>query len=128
MVLCRPQLSRCACLLHPAASCCCAAGELPATFGVPGVQKYCYFMKEVEDTVGLRKRISECFELASLPGSSEEERRGVLNFVVVGGEQQGPLLLPLMPLVPLVPPGPGPGPGPNDLLARALRAQGGVLV
>jgi NADH dehydrogenase FAD-containing subunit len=52
---------------------------------VPGVQKYCYFMKEVEDTVGLRKRIGECFELASLPGTSVEERKAVLNFVVVGG-------------------------------------------
>jgi NADH:ubiquinone reductase (non-electrogenic) len=45
-----------------------AVGEAPATFGVPGVAEHCYFMKEVSDCVGLRKRIQEAFELAALPG------------------------------------------------------------
>jgi hypothetical protein len=66
-----------------------AVGELPATFGVPGVAQHCYFMKEVEDTVALRRRISECFELASLPGTTQEERAQLLHFVVVGGGRLG---------------------------------------
>lgn len=46
-------------------------------------------MKEVSDTVALRKKIQESFELAALPGTSEEERRKVLHFVVVGGGPTG---------------------------------------
>lgn len=46
-------------------------------------------MKEVSDTVALRKRIQEVFELAALPGTSDEERRKVLHFVVVGGGPTG---------------------------------------
>lgn len=36
--------------------------------------QHAYFMKEVMDTVRLRKRISECFELASLPRTTEQDR------------------------------------------------------
>jgi NADH:ubiquinone reductase (non-electrogenic) len=43
----------------------------------------------VSDTVGLRKRIQEAFELAALPGTSEQDRRKVLHFVVVGGGPTG---------------------------------------
>lgn len=66
-----------------------AVGEQPATFGVPGVREHCYFMKEVTDAVSLRKRIAEKFELASLPGTSEADRRAALHFVVVGGGPTG---------------------------------------
>ena len=34
-------------------------------------------MKEVTDAVALRKRISECFELASMPGLTDDDRWGV---------------------------------------------------
>ena len=37
----------------------------------------------------VRRRISECFELASLPGTSEEEKAKLLNFVIVGGGPTG---------------------------------------
>lgn len=40
----------------------------------------------------LRRRISECFELAALPGVTEEECRTLLHFVVVGGGPTGMLL------------------------------------
>ncbi|CAK0781088.1 hypothetical protein CVIRNUC_005282 [Coccomyxa viridis] len=67
----------------------CAVGETTATFGVPGVMEHCYFMKEVTDTVGLRRRIGESFELAALPGTTEEDRRKALHFCVVGGGPTG---------------------------------------
>jgi NADH:ubiquinone reductase (non-electrogenic) len=54
-----------------------------------GVAENCFFMKEVSDTVGLRKKIQEAFELAALPGTSIEERKKVLHFVVVGGGPTG---------------------------------------
>jgi len=66
-----------------------AVGEQPATFGVPGVAEHCSFMKEVSDTVRIRNRIGEAFELASLPGTAEAERRRLLHFVVVGGGPTG---------------------------------------
>lgn len=44
---------------------------------------------QISDTVGLRKRIQEAFELAALPGTSEKDRRNVLHFVVVGGGPTG---------------------------------------
>ncbi|KAL6764234.1 hypothetical protein V8C86DRAFT_1681458 [Haematococcus lacustris] len=66
-----------------------AVGEVPATFGVPGVRENCFFMKEVTDTVALRNRIGECFELAALPGTSFEDRQRLLSFVVVGGGPTG---------------------------------------
>ena len=37
----------------------------------------------------LRERFNACFELANLPDTSEEERRHLLNFVVVGGGPTG---------------------------------------
>eukprot|EP00192_Tetraselmis_astigmatica_P005159 CAMPEP_0117678632 /NCGR_PEP_ID=MMETSP0804-20121206/17399_1 /TAXON_ID=1074897 /ORGANISM="Tetraselmis astigmatica, Strain CCMP880" /LENGTH=503 /DNA_ID=CAMNT_0005488029 /DNA_START=142 /DNA_END=1653 /DNA_ORIENTATION=- len=66
-----------------------AVGEQPATFGVPGVAEYCCFMKEIKDTVRIRNKIGEVFELAALPGTSDEERRRLLHFVVVGGGPTG---------------------------------------
>lgn len=66
-----------------------AVGETPATFGVKGVRENCFFMKEVTDTVALRNRIGECFELAALPGTSAAARERLLSFVVVGGGPTG---------------------------------------
>jgi NADH:ubiquinone reductase (non-electrogenic) len=66
-----------------------AVGEQPASFGVPGVKENCFYMKEVTDAVRLRKRIQEVFELASLPGTTPEEARKFLHFVVVGGGPTG---------------------------------------
>lgn len=66
-----------------------SVGERPASFGVPGVEEHCFFMKEVRDAVDLRKRIQEVFELASLPGTAEEDAAKILNFIVVGGGPTG---------------------------------------
>ncbi len=51
----------------------------------------------MSDAVGLRRRIMEAFELASLPGTPEDAVRRLLRFIVVGGgptgvEFAGPLL------------------------------------
>lgn len=44
---------------------------------------------QVTDTVAVRSRIGECFELAALPGTSDEDRAQLLHFVVVGGGPTG---------------------------------------
>jgi NADH:ubiquinone reductase (non-electrogenic) len=46
-------------------------------------------MKEITDAVKLRRRTQEVFELAALPGTSEEDRQRLLTFVVVGGGPTG---------------------------------------
>ena len=45
--------------------------------------------QEITDTVGLRRRIGESFELAALPGTTEEDRKKALHFCVVGGGPTG---------------------------------------
>ena len=58
-------------------------GAVTNTFGVPGVEENCFFLKKMEDAKRLRQRINECFEIASLPDTTPEERKQLLTFVVV---------------------------------------------
>jgi NADH:ubiquinone reductase (non-electrogenic) len=45
--------------------------------------------QEVEDAQKIRKGVIDCFEKASLPNISEEEKRKILHFVVIGGGPTG---------------------------------------
>ena len=45
--------------------------------------------QEISDTIALRKRIQDCFELAAVPGTSEADMRRTLHFIVVGGGPTG---------------------------------------
>nr|CAB3474463.1 unnamed protein product [Digitaria exilis] len=64
-------------------------GARPNTFNTPGVTENCHFLKEVEDAQNIRKSVLKCFERASLPNISEEERKKNLHFVVIGGGPTG---------------------------------------
>ncbi|KAG1650550.1 hypothetical protein FOA52_009119, partial [Chlamydomonas sp. UWO 241] len=64
-------------------------GSVNNTFGIKGVSEYCNYFKSIEDANKLRSRVSECFERASLPGTTAEERKKLLSFVVVGGGPTG---------------------------------------
>lgn len=66
-----------------------APGSEVNTFDTPGVRDHCLFMKSVADAVALRERILDCFELASLPTYSVEQKREILHFVIVGGGPTG---------------------------------------
>ncbi|XP_043697746.1 external alternative NAD(P)H-ubiquinone oxidoreductase B2, mitochondrial-like [Telopea speciosissima] len=66
-----------------------AVGACANTFNTPGVEENCHFLKEVEDAQRIRKSVIDSFERASLPNLSEEERKKVLHFVVVGGGPTG---------------------------------------
>lgn len=46
-------------------------------------------MQEVDDALGIRKKVIDAFERASLPSISEEEKKRILHFVVVGGGPTG---------------------------------------
>jgi NADH dehydrogenase len=65
-----------------------AAGSGPHFFGLEGVAEVAYPLGDLDDAVALRNHILECFERASIE-PSEEKRRELLTFVVVGGGPTG---------------------------------------
>ncbi|XP_011085368.1 external alternative NAD(P)H-ubiquinone oxidoreductase B4, mitochondrial [Sesamum indicum] len=66
-----------------------AMGARSNTFNTPGVLEHAHFLKEIEDAQRIRRTVIDCFERASLPSVSEDERKRILHFVVVGGGPTG---------------------------------------
>ncbi|KAM7500846.1 hypothetical protein LguiA_025260 [Lonicera macranthoides] len=66
-----------------------AMGARANTFNTPGVEENCHFLKEVEDAQRIRRKVIDCFERASLPNLTDEERQKILQFVIVGGGPTG---------------------------------------
>lgn len=90
-----------------------SVGARSNTFNTPGVEENALFLKvtssieficyeisssriltflyiqEVEDAQKIRQTVIHCFERASLPTVSEEDKRRMLHFVVVGGGPTG---------------------------------------
>lgn len=46
-------------------------------------------MQEVEDAQKIRRTVIDCFERASLPNVSEEDKKKILHFAIVGGGPTG---------------------------------------
>ena len=66
-----------------------AVGAVVNTYGIPGVEEHEHFLKEAADARLIRQKIIDCLEEATIPGLSEEERRRLLHFIVVGGGPTG---------------------------------------
>ncbi|CAF1540345.1 unnamed protein product, partial [Didymodactylos carnosus] len=66
-----------------------AIGSANNTFNTPGVEEHAHFLKEITDARRLRSAISDAFESAMSPGQSEENRKRLLHFVIVGGGPTG---------------------------------------
>jgi NADH:ubiquinone reductase (non-electrogenic) len=66
-----------------------AIGSENNTFNTPGVAEHAHLLKEVPDARRIRSAISDAFESAMTPTQSEEERKRLLHFVVVGGGPTG---------------------------------------
>ena len=66
-----------------------AVGATNNTFKTPGVEQHCHFLKEIDDAQSIRNVVIDLVETASIPGQTEEERRRLLHFVVVGGGPTG---------------------------------------
>lgn len=64
-------------------------GTTTSTFGVPGVTDHAVFLKQLSDARLIRRRIVDALERASLPHTTEEERKRLLHFVIVGGGPTG---------------------------------------
>ncbi|KAI9750091.1 MAG: hypothetical protein M4579_006607 [Chaenotheca gracillima] len=66
-----------------------AVGCYTQTFGTKGVKENAIFLKDVGDARRIKKRILECFETAYLPTTSDDLRRQLLHFAIVGGGPTG---------------------------------------
>ena len=66
-----------------------AVGAKNNTFGVDGVEKTCFFLKEVSHARAIRHKVLDLFEHAALPSISDSDRKRLLSFVIVGGGPTG---------------------------------------
>jgi len=64
-------------------------GAVSNTYSIPGVQEHALFLKDLADARAIRQRIIERFEEAASPAATDEERKQLLHFVVVGGGPTG---------------------------------------
>jgi NADH dehydrogenase FAD-containing subunit len=68
-----------------------AVGVKTNTFGIESIAKgkeegnSIFFLKQLEHARAIRSNIIACFEKASIPTVTDEERRRLLSFLVVGG-------------------------------------------
>lgn len=66
-----------------------AHGARPNTFNIPGVEDKAFFLREVNEARGIRKRLVQNIMAADLPTTSEAEAKRLLHTVVVGGGPTG---------------------------------------
>jgi NADH dehydrogenase FAD-containing subunit len=65
-------------------------GPISSSFRTPGLSKdNVYFLKTINDAKKLKRRVIDLLEQASQPGLSDEKRRKILTFVVVGAGPTG---------------------------------------
>ena len=66
-----------------------ATGGKPQTFNIPGVYENAYFLKNLNDSIKIRKKLLENICLAGIPNLLTSERNKLLHFVIVGGGPTG---------------------------------------
>lgn len=67
-----------------------SVGAQTTTFGTPGVEEYCNYLKQVGDAQQIKNAIVNCFESAGLPNlTTEEDIKKELTFVIVGAGPTG---------------------------------------
>ncbi|BFZ64364.1 NADH:ubiquinone oxidoreductase [Saitoella coloradoensis] len=64
-------------------------GAETQTFGIPGVEEFGCFLKEIWDAQKIRTRIMDCVEAALFKDQTPEEKKRLLHTVVVGGGPTG---------------------------------------
>jgi NADH dehydrogenase FAD-containing subunit len=66
-----------------------AVGAYSQTFGIEGVREHASFLRDVGDARRIRLRVLQLFEQASCAQTTEEKRKKLLHFAVVGGGPTG---------------------------------------
>jgi len=65
-------------------------GAQTTTFGTPGVEEYCNYLKQVGDAMQIKNAIVNCFESAALPKNlNGKDIEKQLTFVIVGAGPTG---------------------------------------
>lgn len=64
-------------------------GAQPSTFGIPGVAEHSTFLKEVSDSIQIRRRLMDIIEAANILPKDDPERQRLLSIVVCGGGPTG---------------------------------------
>lgn len=64
-------------------------GAQPSTFGIPGVAEHSTFVKEVRDSIKIKKKIIDLIEAANLLPVGDPDRKRLLHIVVCGGGPTG---------------------------------------
>ena len=66
-------------------------GNVPNTFGIPGVEENAVIVTDVPSARRLRARILDCLELSSLPSPalSPSKLNSLLHFAIIGGGPTG---------------------------------------
>lgn len=64
-------------------------GAQPSTFGIPGVAENSVFLKEVSDSIKIRKKLMDVIEAANILPKDDPERKRLLSIVVCGGGPTG---------------------------------------
>ncbi|OTB08491.1 hypothetical protein M426DRAFT_71251 [Hypoxylon sp. CI-4A] len=66
-----------------------AVGSYSQTFGIEGVREHANFLRDVGDARKIRMKVLQSFEKAILPITTDEERKKLLHFAIVGGGPTG---------------------------------------
>jgi NADH dehydrogenase FAD-containing subunit len=66
-----------------------AVGTQISTFGIPGVKENCCFLKDIDDARKIRRAIISLLESANMPEVSDEEKKKLLTFAVIGTGPSG---------------------------------------
>lgn len=66
-----------------------AHGARPNTFNIPGVEEHAFFLREVSEARGIRRRLMQNLMTAALPTTDHAEVSRLLHIVVVGGGPTG---------------------------------------
>ncbi|KAK1598728.1 pyridine nucleotide-disulfide oxidoreductase-domain-containing protein [Colletotrichum navitas] len=66
-----------------------SVGAYSQTFGIEGVKEYANFLRDIGDARSIRLRVLQCFEKADWPTTTDEQRRKMLHFAIVGGGPTG---------------------------------------
>ena len=66
-----------------------AVGTQSSDIGIPGVASHCFFLKGLQDARRFRQAVGDALERATQPSLTDDERRRILTFLVVGGGATG---------------------------------------
>ncbi|CRG96699.1 type II NADH:ubiquinone oxidoreductase, putative [Plasmodium gallinaceum] len=66
-----------------------AVGAKTNSFNIKGVDKFAFYVKDIDDVLKIRRKFFENLEKSTLPNTTNEEKKNLLHIVIVGGGPTG---------------------------------------